>query len=311
MPEPRPEGGRPPTPPVGFQSLALPGPGLVLALDTTTDVTVGVARGTDVLVSERVTDRMAHVEQLMPLVHRSLVTAGATLADVAHVVVGLGPGPFTGLRVGIVTAQVLAHVRGVPLHGVCSLDVIALAHTSSGSASEWSSAGGVGGRPPSGQSSGSVSEWSSAGGVGGRPPSGQSSGSVSEWSSAGGVGGRPPSGHASDARPHPFVVATDARRKEVYWARYGPDGRRVGEPEVSSPDDVPRLPTVGPGADLYADRLDAVTGPRTLDAGLLAAHGLDLPSAGAAPLYLRRPDAAEPARRKSVLRLPPGRAVRR
>ena len=267
MPEPRPEGGRPPTPPVGFQSLALPGPGLVLALDTTTDVTVGVARGTDVLVSERVTDRMAHVEQLMPLVHRSLVTAGATLADVAHVVVGLGPGPFTGLRVGIVTAQVLAHVRGVPLHGVCSLDVIALAHMSSGSASEWSSAGGVGGRPPS--------------------------------------------GHASDARPHPFVVATDARRKEVYWARYGPDGRRVGEPEVSSPDVVPRLPTVGPGADLYADRLDVVPGPRLLDAGLLAAHGLDLPSAGTAPLYLRRPDAAEPARRKSVLRLPPGRAVRR
>lgn len=224
-------------------------PDLVLALDTTTDVTVGVARGTDVLVSDRVTDRMAHVEQLMPLVHRSLAAAGASLADVAHVVVGLGPGPFTGLRVGIVTAQVLAHVRGVPLHGVCSLDVIALAH------------GSAGGGPPSG--------------------------------------------------PGEFVVATDARRKELYWARYGADGRRIGEPEVSSPDDVPRLPTVGPGADLYADRVDAVPGPRTLDAGLLAAHGLDLPSAGTEPLYLRRPDAAEPARRKSVLRLPPGQAVRR
>lgn len=225
-------------------------PELVLALDTTTDVTVGVARGDEVLAGERVTDRMAHVEQLVPLVHRSLAAAGASLADVGVVVVGLGPGPFTGLRVGIVTAQVLAHVRGVPLHGVCSLDVIALAHASS---------------------------------VGGRPPSGQGD----------------------------FVVATDARRKEVYWARYEADGRRVGEPEVSSPDDVPRLPTVGPGADLYADRLDAVPGPRTLDAGLLAAHGLDLASAGTEPLYLRRPDAAEPARRKSVLRLPPGQAVRR
>ncbi|RYZ30645.1 MAG: tRNA (adenosine(37)-N6)-threonylcarbamoyltransferase complex dimerization subunit type 1 TsaB, partial [Propionibacteriaceae bacterium] len=197
MPEPRPEGGRPPTPPGGFQSLALPEPGLVLALDTTTDVTVGVARGTDVLVSERVTDRMAHVEQLMPLVHRSLAAAGASLADVAHVVVGLGPGPFTGLRVGIVTAQVLAHVRGLPLHGVCSLDVIAAAHLASA---------------------------------------------------------------------HPtteFVVATDARRKELYWARYGADGRRVGEPEVSRPDDVPRLPSVGPGADLYADpaAVGAVAGP--------------------------------------------------
>ena len=221
------------------------GPDLVLALDTTTDVTVGVARGREVLASERVTDRMAHVEQLMPLVHRTLALAGARLADVGQVVVGLGPGPFTGLRVGIVTAQVLAHVRKVPLHGVCSLDVIALAH----------------------------------------------------------VHLPPPTGS--------FVVATDARRKEVYWARYGADGHRVGSPEVSSPDVVPRLPTVGPGAGVYPDRLDVVAGPRTLDAGLLAAYGLDLPSAGTEPLYLRRPDAAEPARRKSVLRILPGQDVRR
>ena len=86
----------------------MPDHGLVLALDTSTDVTVGLARGPEVLVSDRVTDRMAHVEQLVPLVHRCLYSAGARLSDVAHVVVGLGPGPFTGLRVGIVTAQVLA-----------------------------------------------------------------------------------------------------------------------------------------------------------------------------------------------------------
>ena len=226
--------------------------GLTLALDTSTDVVVGLARGTEVLAAERVTDRMAHVEQLVPLVHQALAAAGATLADVDRVVVGLGPGPFTGLRVGIVTAQVLAHVRGVPLRGVCSLDAIALAHAT-----------------------------------------------------AGGVGGRPPSGSGE------LVVATDARRKEVYWARYAADGTRLQGPEVSSPDDVPRLPTVGPGADLYADRLEAVDGPRVLDAGLLAAHGFDLPDAGTEPLYLRRPDAAEPSRRKSVLRLPPGQAVRR
>jgi tRNA threonylcarbamoyl adenosine modification protein YeaZ len=237
---------------------------LVLAIDTTTDVTVGVAHGQEVLVSDRVTDRMAHVEQLVPLVHRSLAAAGVSLRDVGQVVVGLGPGPFTGLRVGIVTAQVLAHVQHVGLHGVCSLDVIALARASAGSAGEWSSAGGVGGRPPSGHSSAGE-----------------------------------------------FVVATDARRKEVYWARYAADGRRLTGPDVSSPDDVPRLPTVGPGADLYAERLNAVPGPRTLDAGLLAAHGLDLPSAGTEPLYLRRPDAAEPTRRKSVLRLAPGQGVRR
>lgn len=241
-------------------------PDLVLAIDTTTDVTVGVARGRQVLAGDRVTDRMAHVEQLVPLVHRTLAAAGASLGDVGQVVVGLGPGPFTGLRVGIVTAQVLAHVRGVALHGVCSLDVIALAHALSDD-----------------PSSASASEWNSSGGVGGRPPSGQGD----------------------------FVVATDARRKEVYWARYAADGRRVEGPEVGNPDVVPRLPTVGPGADVYPDRLDAVAGPRVFDAGLLAAYGLDLPSAGTEPLYLRRPDAAEPTRRKSVLRLPPGQAVRR
>ncbi len=230
-------------------------PDLVLAIDTTTDVTVAVARGREVLASDRVTDRMAHVEQLLPLVHRCLAAAGAGLGDVAHVVVGLGPGPFTGLRVGIVTAQVLAHVQHAGLHGVCSLDVIALAQVG--------------------------------------------------LHSSGGVGGRPPS------RQGQFLVATDARRREVYWARYATDGHRVGDPQVSSPDAVPRLPTVGPGADLYADRLDAVPGPRSLDPGLLAAHGLDLPSAGTEPLYLRRPDAAEPARRKPVLRLPPGQQVHR
>ena len=239
-------------------------PDLVLASDTTTDVTVGVARGREVLASDRVTDRMAHVEQLVPLVHRTLAAAGASLADVGQVVVGLGPGPFTGLRVGIVTAQVLAHVRHVGLRGVCSLDVIALARSHEG------------GRPPT--------------------PSDEF---------------HPPALPELAAPSGEFVVATDARRKEVYWARYAADGSRVEGPAVGSPDVVPRLPTVGPGADLYPDRLDAVPGPRVLDAGLLAAYGLDLPSAGTEPLYLRRPDAAELTRRKSVLRLPPGQAVRR
>ena len=221
-------------------------PDLTLAIDTSTDVTVGVARGTEVLAADRVTDRMAHVEQLMPLVDRCLRRIGASLADVGHVVVGLGPGPFTGLRAGIVTAQMIAYVRRVPLHGVCSLDGIALMHTG------------------------------------------------------------PSLGVHGD-----FLVASDARRREVYWARYAADGRRIEGPAVGSPDAVPRLPTVGPGADLYPERLEVVAGPRSLDAGLLAAYGLDLPSAGTEPLYLRRPDAAEPTRRKSVLRLPPGQAVRR
>jgi hypothetical protein len=52
--------------------------------------------------------------------------------------------------------------------------------------------------------------------------------------------------------------------------------------------------------ELYPS-LPAVPGPRWLDPRTLALHGLTLPSAGTTPLYLRRPDAAEPTRRKSVL----------
>ena len=68
---------------------------------------------------------MAHVEQLTPLIRDCLAQAGLRLTEVDQIVVGLGPGPFTGLRVGIVTAQILAAVAGQDLHGVCSLDVIA------------------------------------------------------------------------------------------------------------------------------------------------------------------------------------------
>jgi tRNA threonylcarbamoyl adenosine modification protein YeaZ len=212
------------------------GTGLVLGIDTSTTVNVGLARDSEVLSVATVDDRMAHVEQLTPLVRTVLDRAGLRLGELDHLVVGLGPGPFTGLRVGIATARVLASVSGVPLRGVCSLDVLATQY-------------------------------------------------VADHGRAAGD----------------FVVATDARRKEVYWARYGADGRRVDGPRVSSPDDVPALPTVGPGASLYPDRLTAVLGPRVLDPGVLAGHGLGFPDMGTQPLYLRRPDATTPSRPKSVL----------
>lgn len=211
------------------------GSSLVLGIDTSTVVQVGVARGADVLQVATFDDRLAHVEQLTPLVRRALSGAGVAPAELDWVVVGLGPGPFTGLRVGIATARVLAAVAGVRLRGVCSLDVLAAAHTS---------------------------------------------------------------GHPADGE---FVVATDARRKEVYWARYGSDGVRVDGPSVSAPQEVPALPTIGPGATLYADRLRVSPGPQVLDPGVLASQGLQLPDAGTDPLYLRRPDAALPGRAKSVL----------
>ena len=84
---------------------------LVLAIDTSTSVCVGLAGAGGALVEDAVPDRMAHVEQLVPLVDRCLTRIGASVSDVTHVVVGLGPGPFTGLRAGIVTAQMIARVR--------------------------------------------------------------------------------------------------------------------------------------------------------------------------------------------------------
>ena len=209
---------------------------LVLAVDTSTVVNVGLARGDQVLATATVADQMAHVEQLMPLVSECLDAAGAQVCDLEQVVVGLGPGPFTGLRVGVVTAQILGQVLGLELRGVCSLDVVAAQFA------------------------------------------GASSGE--------------------------FVVATDARRREVYWARYNSDGVRLGDPRVSQPREVPRLATIGPAADLYPDQLHAVPGPRWMDPAVLASRGATLPDVGIEPLYLRHPDATELVRPKSVLHYP-------
>ena len=82
----------------------------------------------------------------------------------------------------------------------------------------------------------------------------------------------------------------------MYWARYDATGRRIGDPEVGSPDTVPRLPTYGPGTELYPDRLQAAGQELILDAGVLAAAGPSLPDVGLEPLYLRWPHVAEPSR---------------
>ena len=102
---------------------------LVLALDTATPTLVaGVARwsadGAEVLAERAVPSGTKHAELLTPAIRAALDDAGVTLADVGAVVTGLGPGPFTGLRVGIVTAAALADARGLPVIGVCSLDAV-------------------------------------------------------------------------------------------------------------------------------------------------------------------------------------------
>ncbi|TKJ34533.1 tRNA (adenosine(37)-N6)-threonylcarbamoyltransferase complex dimerization subunit type 1 TsaB [Blastococcus sp. CCUG 61487] len=102
---------------------------LVLALDTATPTLVaGVARwspdGVDVLAERAVPSGTRHAELLTPAIEAVLADAGLALAEVQAMVTGLGPGPFTGLRVGIVTAAALADARGLPVVGVCSLDAI-------------------------------------------------------------------------------------------------------------------------------------------------------------------------------------------
>jgi tRNA threonylcarbamoyl adenosine modification protein YeaZ len=104
---------------------------LVLAIDTATPaVTAGVVELTAdaaLLRAARVEhDARKHAELLMPAVQAVCGDAGTPLRAIDAVIVGAGPGPFTGLRVGMVTAAALGDALGIPVHGVCSLDAIAV-----------------------------------------------------------------------------------------------------------------------------------------------------------------------------------------
>ena len=223
---------------------------LLLAIDTATSaITVALHEDGSVLAESSTLDARRHGEHLAPGIAEVLARTGRTAADVGAVVAGTGPGPFTGLRVGLVTARTFAFARGIPVFGVCSLD--ALAHQA----------------------------W-----LEDTPGLGQS-----------------------------CVVATDARRKEVYWARYDITPRgvvRTGEPMVAKAaaisDEVRDLPAIGRGAVLYAESFGERLGPLDVSAGALAdlaaramAAGRRLP--GADPMYLRRPDATPQPARKSAL----------
>ena len=103
---------------------------LVLALDTATPTLVaGVARwsvdgGVEVLAEQSLPSGNRHAELLTPSVRDVLAAAGLRVRDLDALVVGLGPGPFTGLRVGVVTAATMGDALGIPVHGVCSLDAV-------------------------------------------------------------------------------------------------------------------------------------------------------------------------------------------
>jgi tRNA threonylcarbamoyl adenosine modification protein YeaZ len=210
---------------------------LVLGLDTSTPAVSVALFDTEAgtLAESVVVDARRHGELLAGCITTVLREAGVDRRSLDVIAVGLGPGPFTGLRVGVVTAATLSDALGIPAYGTCSLDGL-------------------------------------------------------------GVGER--------------VAMTDARRREVYWARYDETGTRVEGPQVTRPadlvDQLRGVPVVGAGAQVYADLLvglDVRAEPLYPSAAAIAA--IVAPRLGSAaeplvPLYLRRPDAEQPGPPKRV-----------
>ena len=222
----------------------------VLALDTaTTELVAGLANvsatvsgGVDEpnavdVIAEKIISTRAHNELLVPTIAELLEGAGLAFSDLEAIVVGCGPGPFTGLRVGMATAQALGQALGTPVYGVVTHDAVAK---------------GV------------------------------------------------------DAESS--LIVTDARRREVYWARYE-NGQRVAGPDVVKPAELDIAPVVfcsvpeQLAAQLSVDA-DEVTylPPRT--AGLVAAADFSAPPAPLVPHYLRRPDAVPPKQKPRSPALP-------
>lgn len=208
---------------------------LILALDTSTPaVTVALVEDGEALAERSEVGSNRHGELLAPMIADVLASTGTDRQAIQAIGVGSGPGPFTGLRIGLVTAAALADALGVPAYQVCSLDVLARGRGE-------------------------------------------------------------------------ILVATDARRREVYWAVYDAAGTRVVGPRVDRPAEVPLdgRPVVGPATTLYPELLIGEPAwPRATDlAALVASRAVTgAPSDPLTPRYLRRPDATLPGPPKAVSR---------
>ncbi len=104
---------------------------MILALDTSVGTAVAVVEDDGVVLAEARSDNpLGHAEVIGRLIEEALASAwagGESLGDpIRHVAAGMGPGPFTGLRVGIAAARAFALGRGIPLVPVVSHDAVAL-----------------------------------------------------------------------------------------------------------------------------------------------------------------------------------------
>jgi tRNA threonylcarbamoyl adenosine modification protein YeaZ len=228
---------------------------LLLAFDTATPAVTVALRGDEGVLAEHTEiDARRHGELLAPAIEKVLAAAGRARTDVTGIAVGVGPGPFTGLRVGLMTARALGDALEIPVYGVCTLDILAAAVVLAGRGDDQASGDGR----------------------------------------AGGA----------------FAVATDARRREVYWAGYDLTGRRETEPGVDRPAEIAErltgLGVAGQGPRLYPEQFPDALDPELPSAAMLADLAARLlreqPDAllPPHPLYLRRPDAVEPTGHKSV-----------
>jgi tRNA threonylcarbamoyl adenosine modification protein YeaZ len=106
-----------------------------LVIDTSSGTSVAIFANSEAVAEVNFEDTMKHAERIGLAIEQALAEAKITPKDIGSVVVGRGPAPFTGLRIGIAAATTFALARGIPLFGVTSLDAIALAE-SSGSTGE-------------------------------------------------------------------------------------------------------------------------------------------------------------------------------
>lgn len=100
----------------------------ILAIDTSAGTSVALVRDGDVLASRSTPDTMRHAEIVGPFIEEVLREAGVSGGEVTHVAAGMGPGPFTGLRVGIAAAEAFAFGAGATLLPMVSHDAAALEH---------------------------------------------------------------------------------------------------------------------------------------------------------------------------------------